>query len=50
MSVIMTEQSTNKKLIIKAAQREAQARTDARSVHAVLEFSLVTFFFSRKRK
>lgn len=26
------------------------ARTDARSDHAVLDFSLVTFFVSRQRK
>jgi hypothetical protein len=31
-------------------QGEAQARTDARSVHAVLELSWVTFFLSRERK
>jgi len=28
----------------------AQARQNARSDHVCLEFSLVTFFFSRKRK
>ena len=31
-------------------QREAWARTNARSVHVVLDFSLVTFFASRQRK
>jgi hypothetical protein len=44
-----TKQSTNNKSVIKASQRAALARTDARSVHAVLEFSLVTLFFKKKK-
>jgi len=33
-----------------ATQREALARQNGRSLRVCLEFSLVTFFFSRKRK
>jgi len=46
----MTEQSTNHISIKPFTQREALARTAARSDHAVLDFSLVTFFASRQRK
>jgi hypothetical protein len=46
-----TEQSTNNKSVIKASQRQALARTDARSVHAVLVSPRERrFFYVRAKK